>query len=428
MANNPDGTANNGLASKPDVAANLGLCPTGVASDLGHGKWDTVAHGTGMATDKKGNLWLVTDEDIRRDDGSESIAFAKSGFDEFIQAMTVEDNNRLWLLGKTKIGIFDGKRWTDFRAPEPLTQGYSFHLRTLHKPHAAAKIGGDGSFWVGTNLGLWRLRDGDWESFGKKDGLPSNRVLALEIDPQSNIWVALEVGEPPKEAEPVTWENKLPDEERNANLSVSLAKYDGTSWALCSLKDGLHRQEYNDIVIDPKGHLWVGTKSNGALCFNGESWTRYTQADGLSGNYVRKIVCDRQGRLWFLSGSLAQPGEEGYSEVIKCLYLKFQIYDREKWTAVPMPDRKDFGRLYSRGYSFKADAEFSLAFDSENNLWLAVTRSDRSILKFDGSSGKRYDGLKAFKQDNFVCPLLAADRDDNIWVALNSGLYKIENQ
>jgi len=393
-----------------------------------NGEWNTVAHGTGMATDKKGNLWLVTDEDIRRDDASDNTAFAQSGFDEFIQAMTVDDKHRLWLLGKTKIGIFDGNRWTDFRAPEPLTQGYSFHLRTLHKPHAAAKIGGDGSLWVGTDLGLWRFRDKNWESFGQKDGLPSNRVLALEIDSQSNIWVALEVGEPPMEAEPVTWENKLPDEERNANLSVSLAKYDGTSWHLCSLKDGLHRQEYNDIAVDPKGHLWVGTKSNGALCFNGEGWTRYTQADGLSGDYVRKIVCDRQGRLWFLSGRLVQPGEEGYSEVLKRLYLKFQIYDGKNWDAVPIPGWKEFDRFFNRDYSFRADtSEFSLAFDSENNLWMAVSHYDHSILRFDGSSWKRYDGLKAFRQGVLACPLLAVGRDDNIWVALDSGLYKIEN-
>jgi signal transduction histidine kinase/ligand-binding sensor domain-containing protein/ActR/RegA family two-component response regulator len=52
----------------------------------------------------------------------------------------------------------------------------------------------DGSLWIGTRSGLWRLRAREWKQFGRHDGLLDGRVSALHGDAEGAIWVGTPTG------------------------------------------------------------------------------------------------------------------------------------------------------------------------------------------------------------------------------------------
>ena len=47
----------------------------------------------------------------------------------------------------------------------------------------------DGSVWVGTMAGAYRLSGGQWKRFTTADGLPTNRVMAVFVDRAGSVWI-----------------------------------------------------------------------------------------------------------------------------------------------------------------------------------------------------------------------------------------------
>ncbi|HSD59680.1 MAG TPA: two-component regulator propeller domain-containing protein, partial [Burkholderiales bacterium] len=91
----------------------------------------------------------------------------------------------------------------------------------------------DGVVWAGTwGGGLSRFDGSKWKVFTTKEGLPSNHVFALHIDPQGKMWVG---------------------------TSKGLARYDDGKFKVFTTADGL----VNDIVFSlataPDGSKWIGS-------------------------------------------------------------------------------------------------------------------------------------------------------------------------
>lgn len=51
-----------------------------------------------------------------------------------------------------------------------------------------------GQLWVGTNGGVYSLKEGETRHISEQDGLPDNSVYTLTIDPQQRVWVGTESG------------------------------------------------------------------------------------------------------------------------------------------------------------------------------------------------------------------------------------------
>ena len=52
----------------------------------------------------------------------------------------------------------------------------------------------DGSTWVGGTGGLWRIRDGEVQHRGEREGLPGQRVIAISQSEDGFLWLALDRG------------------------------------------------------------------------------------------------------------------------------------------------------------------------------------------------------------------------------------------
>ncbi len=162
----------------------------------------------------------------------------------------------------------------------------------------------NGSHWFGTwGGGVIRVKDGQAQTFSKKDGLAGNVVLALYEDGKQNLWIG------------------------GDGLTV--------------YKDGRFKHFHTnkdfkgDFVIslleDSRGILWAGTKTNGLNRLENGRFTNYSTRNGLSHNAVRVLYEDDTGSLWigtyggglnrFKNGTFtAVTTEHGlYDNVVSCI-------------------------------------------------------------------------------------------------------------
>ena len=125
----------------------------------------------------------------------------------------------------------------------------------------------DGALWFSVlHKGVYRLRDGVLNSFGKAEGLGDTQVWALAEDGRGALW---------------------------AGASSGAYKWDGSRWKL----EFATAIAVDGIAFSHDGGIYLGT-SNGLVYHNGaKSWI-LTQEDGLPGDAVFSLVEDARGDLW----------------------------------------------------------------------------------------------------------------------------------
>lgn len=90
-----------------------------------------------------------------------------------------------------------------------------------------------GNFWIGTDGGgLIRLRQNSMSSFTRTNGLPSDSVASLCVDPEGVLW---------------------------AGTSLGLARFDGAKWTSYTAREGLADNSIGYLLADDEGYLWMGS-------------------------------------------------------------------------------------------------------------------------------------------------------------------------
>ena len=197
----------------------------------------------------------------------------------------------------------------------------------------------DGNVWLGTDTGAVCLADGEACCYGLADGLPSDLVLALYVEPD-HVWVGTDQGlglgrrrDTQKCKERWTW--TLADWKggglaesvraiaRGADGSLWVGTKEGLwrlppeaapdvpkEWLLYTSDDGLVSSKVNALWADDNGQLWVGTSGglsglddNGTLDKTDDVWVSLTTADGLVYNRVTALWRDADGALWIETGT-----------------------------------------------------------------------------------------------------------------------------
>ncbi len=139
--------------------------------------------------------------------------------------------------------------------------------------------------WEGTlggGLLRWRLSDGSFTRFSyPQDGLPSNRIVYVAVDPEGRVWAATQ--------------------------DRGVAVYDGRHWTTYDTRNsGLSHDDVNGIAFDSKGRTWLATMGGGVCVFDpgkgsgpgSEQWTVYQKDAGLAGDQVWYVAVDAQDRVW----------------------------------------------------------------------------------------------------------------------------------
>jgi ligand-binding sensor domain-containing protein len=110
-----------------------------------------------------------------------------------------------------------------------------------------------------------------WTTWTVSDGLASNWVYAIAVEPNGTVWAGTKAG-----------------------VSV----YDGITWTTYYTGNSeLVDNRVQAVAVDAQGNKWFGTP-RGVSVFNGITWTTYTTGTGLCNNNVYAIAVDRRGWVW----------------------------------------------------------------------------------------------------------------------------------
>ena len=170
-----------------------------------------------------------------------------------------------------------------------------------------------GVLWLATSNGLSRFSGSMFKNYSRNDGLPSKLVTSVHVDKNddSKIWTgsdgagltrfdekgfftfAMQDGLP---------SNSIPDiiQLDDGTLVIAcygagLAKFDGNTFKL--FNEGLDDNRVRKLAVGIDGQIWAGTESAGIGVLKGDDFEMLRDSDGLAHNEILSLFYDGK-RMW----------------------------------------------------------------------------------------------------------------------------------
>jgi two-component system, sensor histidine kinase ChiS len=408
-----------------------------------------------MIQDRRGNLWMATDDGLTRYDGKyfshyttdqglnnnlilsvcqdkdENIWFGSFGggvtkFDgknlfhytnseglagNVVNCIFEDNEGNLWFGTTGGVTKYDGNFFTNYTTREGLCQNY---IRSIIQDNS-------GRIWISTNTeGISVFNGKSFSNYSEKEGLIQNNVTLLFKDKNGHIWLG--------------------------SGSNNLTKFDGVNFIHYPYYEGLSKDLVRSMVQDNEGNMWFGTETGGLIVFDGKYFTHYTDKEGLSSNLLRCSLKDKNGVLWFgtrggglnrydgglfthltknegLSNSRImsiledKPGNfwlatyGGY--VTKCSFREINGIKQRYFTYYDQNDGLLSGLVYS------------IIKDKNGNIWFGTDGG--GVSKFDGETMTTYTVKQGLCGDSVR--RIIQDRSGNLWFATyGSGVSKFDGK
>lgn len=250
---------------------------------------------TGITEDKKGNVWLSTNNGISKFDGN---AFTNYTINDGLGTNTVwtifvDSKNMVW--AGTPNGVYryspardneerDGKAFLLFtipkstlvKEPETMISAEQVWCFTEDK---------EGNIWIGTDgYGVVmynpKTAKGDPNTFKhitENDGLCDNCITGILFDNNNQVWFSSFFG----------------------GVSV----YDYKTFTTFNSVNGIGDNECGSLFMDKAGNIWFasegfGVYKYGSLLNDKRSLINYSQKHGLEVSAVQAVYQDKKGRMW----------------------------------------------------------------------------------------------------------------------------------
>jgi len=241
--------------------------------------------------DKNGNIWFtVYERGVYRYDGKSFVNFTKENYNLNINVSCCiyeDKTGNLWFNTNKGLCYYDGKKFTEFQIPMPLSsivgpEKYSLLYRT---PIQVGNILQDknGNFWfLTTDHGVYRY-NGSLSDSVRSEKSFSNFLL----DETPNCIM----------------ESKNGDIYIGSWRGGGVYRYDGKSQptgqaGFTNLK-GFHDGMIACFLEDKAGNIWVGTRNSAVDRYDGKSITNFSEKDGLiTNNCINFILEDSKGNIW----------------------------------------------------------------------------------------------------------------------------------
>jgi signal transduction histidine kinase/ligand-binding sensor domain-containing protein len=246
---------------------------------------------------RQGSQWtqVMTTSDLAHGPWPEAI---KRTSDGRIWVTTIRGDGRrdLYLLAGSSLAAFAAR---DFPADAGVT-------RVLEDR--------EGSVWIGSQAGLFRLRPRHLQVYSRSDGLRNDDVQAVTLGADGTVWLGTEhwisgiregqiTNLPARDAhQELPWTGVLLAQARGGLLAVwpgrEVISFEDGHWrslrALSEMQGGLDSP--SALLEDREQRIWVRT-TQGIACLDQGQWTYYTN-DAANAS-VRVIYQDHRNDLWF---------------------------------------------------------------------------------------------------------------------------------
>ncbi|MFC1849720.1 two-component regulator propeller domain-containing protein [candidate division CSSED10-310 bacterium] len=348
----------------------------------------------------------------------------------------------------------DGYMWFVIRGNLVRYDGLTF---TVHKtPHAGETIfvcqqDRQHNLWLGTNKGLYRFEDGEFNKYKRIFDFETVNVTAIYEDHDRNLWVsAFETGYQClfriKDNDVTQFTNK---NGFTNNLVSDI--YEDSSHRLwfCTAGDGLYslqQEKFSHYTTlhglgsnvcatvreDKNGNIWIGT-TGGLNCFKNDQFKLFTTRNGLACNAVKRLCMDNDHNMWIAT-------DMGLSRFKKGTFINYtqrdglisnqveDIYeDREKnlWIGtVNGLNKFHDGKftLYTMAEGLSQDVVNVVLKDSSNNLWIGTSSG---LDSFQRGKMKHYTIRNGLLGNTILA--LHEDRKRTLWIGTSQGLTSFKN-
>lgn len=273
-------------------------------------------HVVSLAVDADGSVWAGTQENglFNWSGGLRAHWPPGDGLPEGgIGALHRDTRGRIWAGGGSGFAVLglDG-RWTGY--PSPVVTG------VVSRPS-------DGSVWIATEDGVFVARDGHVRPARMEPSPPGvtgarhTLAPALRLDPEGNVWYALDNGL--YRNEELVYRLPIPSAsagfrsppvrelawDREGSLWIAthangLHRLKPGAFQVWSVEEGMAHRNIYPVLEDSTEVIWAGTWGNGVSRIEGDRVTSFTVADGFPG-FVTALHQDRRGRI--LVGSIGFP-------------------------------------------------------------------------------------------------------------------------
>ncbi len=272
--------------------------------------------------------------------------------DNHINALVVDEDDRLWAATNAGMAIFDGKRWLALDESAGVTPTLTTALfkdtagqiwagmSVYYEPsvayydgaewHAAPELPESASFALPQsvvydedaglfvaldNQGLAHFDGKTWRHYTEENGLPDNDITGLQLaDDAETLYLTFWRGAarmdvdsgaltPLPQLEGVTLHTvyRTPDDRLwfGGDQTIIVHDSDDDSWAFFTT------EAYPELVwpvygiAEADGLMWFATEGGGLLSYAGENFETWTLPATLRDNTVPAIVQDNAGALWF---------------------------------------------------------------------------------------------------------------------------------
>ena len=306
----------------------------------------------------------------------------------------VECQNGNLLFGSRENGVFIYREGKFLKYPVPGLE----HLHLIDMVEDK-----QGSLWIGTNNGLFRVAGQETKMYTAGDGLSNDYVTSIMEDSDGNTWVGTlkglnRLGKKPDDA--IGFESVLNSqaivclfEDREKSLWVGT--YDS---GIKRIKEGKFTsyqpvEQYPEeillsLVEDRSGDTWIGTLSGKLFHCRGSKIVEIIESPAISGAGITAIAEDADGNLWL--------GTNGRG-----------VFQKKSRTFIPLTTKEGL-----------ADNLVTSIFkDSKGNLWFStfagvsiIHHSNGFLETFDSREGLSGKVVHNVYEDDWQNILIAADK------------------
>ena len=260
-----------------------------------------------LAQTHDGYLWIGTSGGLARFDGVSFMVFNRENtpafLDDSVYSLLVAKDGALWA-GTEGGGLIRYKegRFRVFGAAEGLTNGF---VRAIYEDR-------NGQFWVGTDAGLFRMRNESLVRVDDRDGVPRMNVNTICEDRAGRLlvggWGLLIL-----RGEEVSYytsnESQADNSVRTIRQTADGAIWIGTISGLRRLDRGINGDTFNApkilsgvnvgaLLESRGGDLWIGAYGQGLMRYRGGRIVRFSAPSSLPHNNVLALFEDGEDNVW----------------------------------------------------------------------------------------------------------------------------------
>ncbi len=259
-----------------------------------------------IAQDRQGGLWVGGSSLLRIYHGQVRVYHLQGGGSlNRVKSILATRDGTIW------VGTVSGLNEMRDARFEMRGRPHFEHIPGINQTVRVLRQTSDGSLWVGTiGQGILRLTKGRLTSITAPSSLPSNTVLNIFEDDETNIWVGTQAGMLRLTRTPVRI-IPLP-QSADSDFGTLYLDRDGTLWVVSThvfqVRKGvaqawswpeLEPLHARNIFRDLQGDLWIGTDGDGLIRIQNGKILRLSTKDGLVNNFIRVMMQSRDGSMWF---------------------------------------------------------------------------------------------------------------------------------